>query len=186
MLAAGFCVSLAACNNSSETSANADSTNVTSSGNYAARADSVKANVAAGHYINPRTNKPYTTLTVNPNTGELTDESGNIVRRYIDNRTWWVYDANSWDTVGTARMMGDTIQYYDNGNWTNYDTRWSDDMALPPVDTTQSNIAPTTDANGKVKSKGDELKIKNGDDKTKLKKGELKDKPADQQKTKVE
>src|SRR4051812_9920838 len=135
LLAAGITLSLAACNNSGETGSTTDSTNnttantATSSGNYAARADSVNANVTAGNYLNPRTGKAYTKLNVDATSGSITDESGKPVKRYVDKRTWWVYDTNSWDTVGSAQMQNGNLRYRgENGDWEEYDKRWSDDM----------------------------------------------------------
>src|ERR1700712_815347 len=109
-LAAGMALGFVACNNSSDSTATTDSTStttttVTSTNNYAARADSVRANVSAGYYLDPRTGKAYTSLNVDTTTGALTDEGGRPVRRYVDKRNWSVYDAMSWDTVGSAEMQ---------------------------------------------------------------------------------
>src|SRR5438309_654664 len=144
LVASAALLGLAACNNSSDGTANADSTTrngdstgstttttttTTSSGNYAARADSVRTNVAAGNYLNPRTGKAYTRLNVDQSTGALTDETGRPVRRYVDKRNWWVYDTNNWDTVGAAQMKNNRLMYRgDNGSWEEYDKRWTDDM----------------------------------------------------------
>jgi len=136
LMAAGLTLGFAACNNSGDTTGTTDSTTtntttstVTSTNNYAARADTVKANVTAGNYLNPSTGKAYTALNVDQSTGALTDESGRPVRRYVDKRNWWVYDATSWDTVGSAEMRNGSLMYRGSkGDWETYDKRWSDDM----------------------------------------------------------
>jgi hypothetical protein len=66
---------------------------------------------------------------MNTSTGKVTDESGRPVRRYVDKRNWWVYDVNTGDTVGSARMNNNQLMYRgNNGNWESYDKRWTDDM----------------------------------------------------------
>lgn len=176
LLAAGVTLSIAACNNSGTSTSTNDSTNTnnttvtnTSTGNYAARADSVKANVQAGYYLNPRTGKAYTRLTVDPNTGMLTDETGMPVRRYVDTRTWWVYDTNTWDTIGSAEMQNNNLLYRDaSGSWVPYDKRWAEDMnnGTTNMNDTASTMNNTnTDKNTKIKvsDNGKKIKIKKSD-----------------------
>jgi hypothetical protein len=186
LLAAGIALGFAACNNSGETGSTTDSTNnttantATSTGNYAARADSVNANVSAGNYLNPRTGKAYTKLNVDATTGSLTDESGKPVKRYVDKRTWWVYDANSWDTVGSAQMQNGSLRYRgENGDWEEYDKRWSDDMDamnnssnMNSTDSTGTNASSssgdksnTSGTKVKVADKGNKVKVKKTDPK---------------------
>ncbi|MFL5741650.1 MAG: hypothetical protein ACJ75B_15600 [Flavisolibacter sp.] len=184
LLAAGLAIGMTACNNSSNYSTASDSTATntttattsTSSGNYAARADTVNTNVSAGNYLNPRTGKAYTKLNLDQSTGRLTDESGKPVRRYVDKRTWWVYDTNSWDTVGSAQMHNGSLMYRGNkGDWEQYDQRWNDDMDNTSMgnDSTSnmsnsSTSGSSTDKNNpkvKVSDKGNKVKIKNTDKK---------------------
>src|SRR5436305_15194317 len=92
LLAAGLAIGMTACNNSSNNSTASDSTGTntttattsTSSGNYAARADTVNTNVSAGNYLNPRTGTPYSKLNLHQSTGRLTVESGKPVSRNVD------------------------------------------------------------------------------------------------------
>ena len=187
LLAAGLAIGMTACNNSSNSSTASDSTATntttattsTSSGNYAARADSVNTNVSAGNYLNPRTGKAYSKLNVDQSTGRITDESGKPVRRYVDKRTWWVYDTNSWDTVGSAQMHNGSLMYRgDKGYWEQYDQRWTDDMdntgsmGSDSTSTMSNGSSGTTGSstdkgNQKVKvaDKGNKVKIKNTDKK---------------------
>jgi ABC-type oligopeptide transport system substrate-binding subunit len=172
-------VLFAACNNSSDGTSSTDSlnrdsnntagTNMTSSGNYAARADSVRANVTAGNYLNPRTGKAYTNLNVDANTGALTDETGHPVRRYVDKRTWWVYDTNSWDTVGSAQLRNGSLRYRgDNGDWLEYNKRWTDDMddaGTTDMSTTSADTTSTSGTKVKVSDKGNKVKVKKTDPK---------------------
>jgi hypothetical protein len=101
----------------------------TSTGNYAAFADSVERNSGAGYYVNPRTGKKMT-LRVNRESGAVTNEAGEPVYRYVDTRNWWVYglDENDWTwrQEGEARMNNNTITYKgDNDQWIEYDKRWN-------------------------------------------------------------
>ncbi len=175
-LAAG-CIAFAmiSCNNSGDTSASNDSTatdstgmatTANSTGSYAARADSVKTNVSAGNYINPKTGKAYTNINVDPNTGTLTDENGAPVRRFVDRRTWWVYDTNNWDTVGSARMMGSSLTFRNpNGKWVTYEKVWVDDMDSSANNQSDSSMNNSNDKNPKVKvsDNGNKIKIKKKD-----------------------
>jgi len=177
LMAAGLAITFAACNNSSDGTATNDSldtngtagTNMTSSNTYAARADTVKAHVTAGDYLNPRTGKAYTNLNVDANTGAITDESGKPVKRYVDKRTWWVYDTQSWDTVGSAQLRNGSLWYRgDKGDWIEYDKRWTDDMDNIDATMTVDSASTSTDASGtkvKVSDKGNKVKIKKTDPK---------------------
>jgi hypothetical protein len=175
LLATGIALSFAACNNSADNSATNDTTaidsnsvtTVTSSNNYAARVDSVNMNVSAGNYLNPRTGKAYTKLNVDANTGKITDESGQPVRRYVDRRNWWVYDTDLWDTVGSAQWKNNQLWYRgDNGDWVEYDKRWTDDN-MSMGDTSTSGNTKVDDNGNKVKD--DNLKVKVADDGKKVK-----------------
>jgi len=178
-----FCVAaaaigFAACNNDGTTSATNDSANnnntastpTTSNesvGSYAAMADSVEKNSAAGYYLNPRTGKPYSSLKVDRSTGRITDETGEPVWRYVDRRNWWVYGDNdyndsmyNWNQVGEAQMEGENLRYKgDDDKWVDYDTKWKksdDEWKMKSGDTKI-----------KVEKDGD-VKIKEGDQKTKI------------------
>jgi hypothetical protein len=136
LLAATVAFGFVACNSGSNNTATTDTTTATtntattthtSNRNYAAMADSFKTNSEAGNYLEPRTGKPYR-ISVS-SAGTLVDENGNAVRRYVDKRTWWVYDANTGDTVGSARMEKGSLRYRgDNDRWMPYEERWRDDM----------------------------------------------------------
>jgi hypothetical protein len=174
LMAAGLALTFAACNNSSDGTASNDSTdtnsmagaNMTSSNNYAARADSVRAHVSAGDYLNPRTGKAYTNLNVDASTGAITDESGRPVKRYVDKRTWWVYDTQSWDTVGSAQMRNGSLRYRgDNGDWLEYDRRWTDDM-----DNTQSSGSTVDSSSNSMDASGTKVKVSDHGNKVKTKK----------------
>lgn len=176
LMTAGLVLCVAACNNSSSETATTDSTTnsttsstttVASSGMYAARADSVRTNVSAGYYLNPRTGKAYSSLNYDTTTGALTDESGMPVRRYVDKRNWMVYDANTWDTIGSATMQGNNLMYRGtNGDWESYDKRWSDDASMNSStsdSSTMSNGSNSSSTNGvktKVSDHGNKVKVK--------------------------
>lgn len=178
LLAGCILFGIVACNNSSNTTSSNDSTakdssgsstvnTSTSTGNYAARTDSVNANVSAGNYINPKTGKAYTKINVDPGTGALTDENGAPIRRFVDRRTWWVYDANNWDTVGAAKMHGSSLTFRDpKGNWETYEKVWVDDMnnstGTSTSDSSMNNSNNSNSKNPKVKvsDNGNKIKIK--------------------------
>jgi hypothetical protein len=174
LLAGVVALGFVACNNSGDSSATNDSLNKdssggtsasgtsTSTGNYAARADSVRTNVSAGNYLNPRTGKAYTNITVDPTTGNLTDESGAPIRRFVDKRTWWVWDVPRWDTTGMAQMKNNNLMYRsETGSWVPYDKRWTDDAM---------DNSNTGTENGTTGSQsGDSLKVKVSDNGNKVK-----------------
>lgn len=151
--ATAFAIGFTACNgdnnNSSATTDTAATTNTavttqTSSKNYAAMSDSFKTNSEAGNYLNPSTGQPYR-ITVS-SAGTLVDENGNPVRHYVDKRTWWVYDANTGDTVGTAKMQNGGLRYNNNGRWITYEERYRvvSDTNGNGNNSTNSNMNNTT------------------------------------------
>jgi hypothetical protein len=171
------------CNNSSNTTAeNSDSTRTnmsgsnTSSSDYSAYANEIEKNSSEGNYINPKTGKPYSKLTVNRNTGEITDESNEPVWRYVDKRTWWVYGVDddwNWIKLGEAKMDDDHLLYMDdNGNWVNYDKRWStNDESITKTWKAKSGDAKIKfDKDGDVKYKDDSTRLKYDADDNKIKK----------------
>ncbi len=182
---AAVVVSLAACSNDGTSSTSNDSTSTTtnttvstpattttSEANYAAMADTIEKNSQQGYYLNPKTGKAYKNLKVDRSTGRITDESGEPVWRYVDNRNWWVYGDNdynddmyNWQQVGEAKQEGEKITYKgDDEKWVDYDTKWkvSDDGMKQKM---------TTEDGDKIKVKTDEegnTKIKVNDEKVKL------------------
>lgn len=186
-------VSLAACTNDGTSSGTDDTTTTTnttvstpttttSESNYAAMADSVERNSQQGYYVNPRTGKSYSRLTVDRTTGRISDEAGEPVYRYVDRRNWWVYGdndyndtMNNWEQVGEARMEGEKLMYKGDGDkWIDYDTKWKKDDEEWKIKHGDTKIKVDGDDvkiktdDGKIKSDGDgDSKIKNKDGKTK-------------------
>jgi len=160
LFAATIVMGFAACNNNGNDSASTDTTATTvntatttqtSSRNYAAMADSFKMNSDAGNYLEPRTGKPVR-ITVS-SAGTLVDDNGTPIRRYVDKRTWWVYDANTGDTVGNARMENGTLKYKgDNDQWLNYDEKWHDDMDSAGSMNNSNNMNNGSTNNGSTNS----------------------------------
>ncbi|HEY0057611.1 MAG TPA: hypothetical protein VGB56_00665, partial [Flavisolibacter sp.] len=126
-----------------------------------------------GRYLDARTGKPIK-IKVDPETGRRTDAAtGEPVWRYIDNKTWWVYGGDEWDTVGEAKMEGGKVMYKgDNDTWDTYEKRWPEDEKAQKE--WKEKIGDT-----KIKvSKDGDVKIKNEDGKVKY--------DADDQKIKVD
>ena len=168
LAAASIVFGFIACNNNGNGTSSADSsatntttTTATSSNNYAARADSFRVNSQAGNYLNPRTGKPYR-LNMDQKSGSVTDESGRPVKRYVDKRTWWVYDATSGDTLGSARMENGNLRYRDNnGEWQPYDKRWTDDTtSMDNGSMNNSSMNSTSDSSGTSNASGTHGKSK--------------------------
>jgi hypothetical protein len=177
LMAALVTLGFVSCNNSGSSASSTDSsttntatTTATSSGNYAARADSIRINSEAGNYLNPRTGKPVK-LSMNTTSGAVTDESGRPVKRYVDKRSWWVYDVASGDTVGSANMNNGSLMYRgSNGDWETYDKRWTDDTTSMNDNSSMNNSdkmnsGSMTDSMGGHKK----LKIKSTDKGVKVK-----------------
>jgi hypothetical protein len=168
-------------NTSTANTANTETTTATSTGNYAAMADSVERNSQQGYYLNPKTGKAYSNLRVDRSTGRVTTEAGEPVWRYVDNRNWWVYgyDNNdrNWRQLSEARQQGNNLQYKGDGDqWVDYDTRWKKDDGIFEDEWKKE----TADGKMKVEEDGD-VKIKK-DDGTKIKQeadGDLKIKTKD-------
>lgn len=196
--AAALAVTFAACSNSGTSSETNDSststttnttestvstTTATSENSYAALADTVERNSQQGYYLNPRTGKAYKSLRVDRTTGQITDDAGEPVWRYVDRRNWWVYgddDMNDtisrWGQVGEAKMEGEKLKYRGEGDtWSDYEARWSkdDDVMLKKYKVSDGgNKEKVVTENGdKVKIKTDEegnTKIKVNDEKVKI------------------
>lgn len=190
LIAAGISIGFVACNNSGDTTATTDSTTMntttantsTSTNNYSAMADTVERNSQSGYYLNPKTGKPLT-LKVDRSSGKFTDATtGEPVWRYVDNRTWWVYGGDRWDTMGAAKMQGNNLMYRDaNGNWVNYEKRWKemDDSMHPTMDkmNDSGSMENMKMSDGGNKMKDENMKVKVSDDgkKIKIKKQDRKD-----------
>lgn len=169
-LALGF----TSCSNGANDTATTDSTTTTttttgtettmasSTGNYAAMADSVEKNSEQGYYLNPKTGKAYGKLTVDRSTGRVTTEAGEPVWRYVDRRNWWVYGGNDWSQEGEAKMEGDKLMYKGDGDkWVDYDTRWMKE------DEENMKKWKESDAGNKQKmvtEDGDKIKVKNDEE----------------------
>lgn len=161
-----------ACSNDATTGENTDTLTTTettmtteSTGDYAAKADEFERNSAAGKYRSVSTGEPVN-LTVDRSTGRVVNAANNEpVRRYIlvDGTTWWLYDIDG-NRIGEARQQNGKIEYNDNGNWVDYDTKWKaddDEWKMKSGDT-------------KVKVEDDEMKIKTDEKKVKVEDGETK------------
>lgn len=194
--AAAVAVSFAACSNNGTSSTTGDSstttttnttvsaspTATTSTNSYAAMADTFRSNAGRGYYLNPKTGKAYNSLTLDTATGALTDDAGQPVQRYVDNRDWEVYgDSNmddsdyTWGQVGKAKMDNDKLTYQGEGDkWVDYDTRWKTDddawlkkhkvsdngMKEKMVTQDGDKIKMKTDADGNTKMKVNGEKVK--------------------------
>ncbi|MDB5207054.1 MAG: hypothetical protein JWR72_2129 [Flavisolibacter sp.] len=174
--AAAVAISFTACNDTGTTSGTTDSsstttassattpvTSTTSESRYAAMADSVERNSQQGYYLNPRTGKAYKSLKVDRSTGSITDDAGEPVWRYVDNRNWWVYGGENWNQVGEAQMEGNSLRYKGDGDkWVDYDTRWKTedtDMEKKWKESTDG-MKVKTETDGDVKMKDEDTKIK--------------------------
>ncbi len=202
-LLAGLAFSVVSCSNgknetatsdpattTNTTTAGTDSeiTTTTSTGDYAAMADSVERNSQQGYYLNPKTGKAYSNLKVDRSTGRVTTKAGEPVWRYVDKRNWWVYgydnDNSNWRQVGEARMQDNNLQYKgDNDQWVDYDARWKKDDGIFEDEwkkkTENSKMTVEEDGDSKIKTEGG-TKIKQEGD------GDLKIKTKDGKKIKVD
>jgi hypothetical protein len=172
-IVAGLALSVIACGTDENTTGDATTENATpattetvtttSTGSYAAMADSVERNSQQGYYLNPKTGKSYNNLRVDRSTGRVSTEAGEPVYRYVDNRNWSVYgyepDNRNWSQVGEARMQGQNLQYRgDNDQWVDYDTRWKYDDGILEGEWEKE----TENSKTKVEDDGD-MKMKNED-----------------------
>ncbi|MER3464731.1 MAG: hypothetical protein C4329_10330 [Chitinophagaceae bacterium] len=175
-----------ACNNSSETAATttdssstANTTTTTSTTNYEALADTFQTNSKAGNYLDPRTGKPLR-ISVNTQTGaKMNAETNEPVRYYVDRRTWWVYDANSGNTLGEAKMEGSNLRYKDqSGNWISAEDYWKtidanngsmNSSGTMNGDSSGNGIKKVSDGGNKVKTDdGTKVKVADHGDKVKV------------------
>ncbi len=187
--AAILAISFTACNDTGTTAGTSDSISSTttstntapvttnsSASNYAAMADSVDRNSRQGYYLNPKTGKPYKALKVDLTTGSISDEAGEPVWRYVDNRNWWVYGGDNWGQMGEARMEGDKLMYKgESDKWVTYDDRWMKDdeemkekwkvsdngmkQKMTTEDGDKIKIKTDKDGNTKIKVNGEKVKV---------------------------
>lgn len=190
LLAAALSVGFVACNSEGNDTAATDSvststentavTTTTSTGDYAAQADSVRINSDAGHYLDARTGKPIR-ISVDPQTGARTNaETGEPVWRYVDKRTWWVYGGDGWDSVGEAKMDNGQLTYKDeNDAWVTYEKRWQDDDAKLAEDWKkkygETKVKVSKDGDIKVKDESGDIKYDADDNKIKVDEEKKKD-----------
>lgn len=188
------------------TTADTGTTTATSTGDYAAMADSVERNSKQGYYLNPKTGQKYNNLRVDRSTGRVSTEAGEPVWRYVDNRNWGVYgyesNSRNWNQLGEARMQSDKLEYKGDGDkWVDYDSRWKYDDGIlegewkKETENSKTKIEDDgdmktkTDDGTKIKRDADgDTKIKT-DDGTKIKRdadGEMKIKTKDGKKVKVD
>lgn len=182
-LAATIALAFTACSNDNNATSQSGSdapydngtTTQTSTGSYAAQADSFRINSEAGHYLDARTGQPIR-INVDPETGRRTNaETGEPVWRYVDRRTWWVYGGDNWDSVGTARMEGNELRYRNNSDrWDTYEKSWkAEDDKL----SSDWKVKYDDDGDFKMKNDKEDAKIKmdaDGDVKIKTKEGKTK------------
>ncbi|RYZ61439.1 MAG: hypothetical protein EOO14_05040 [Chitinophagaceae bacterium] len=185
-IVAGLGLGIVACSNDSADTASNDTTSsatanvettTTSTGAYAAMADSVERNSGQGYYLNPKTGQPYANLKVDRSSGRVSTEAGEPVWRYVDNRNWWVYSwdpaTSNWNQTGEARMENNSLQYRDESDkWVDYDTRWKKDDGLfedeMKKETENAKVKVEEDGDTKVKYE-DGTKVKTDEEGTKIK-----------------
>lgn len=179
LVAATITLGFVACNNDGDSTASTDSTTSTtteastntSTGNYAAQADSFRANSEAGYYLDARTGKPLK-IRVDASTGaRINEETNEPVDYYVDKRTWWVYGDDSWDTIGTARMEGSELRYQnDNDKWVTFDEKWKVDEGDGEAKMKSNDGKTKVEKDGDMKTKTEDgTKIKTDEEGTKVK-----------------
>ena len=177
LVAATIAFGFIACNNEGDKTSSTDSTSSsttdvttsTSTGNYAAQADSFRVNSEAGYYLNARTGKPIK-IRVDATTGaRINEETNEPVNYYVDKRTWWVYGDDSWDTIGTAKMEGDELLFHDdNDKWVSFDQKWKVDDGEVKLKSGDSKSKVEKDGDAKTKTE-DGSKVKSDEEETKVK-----------------
>lgn len=179
LLAAALTMGFVACNNDGDSTASTDSldmentttTTNTSTGDYAAQADSFRINSEAGAYIDPKSGRSIK-INVDPQTGIRTNaETGEPVWRYIDTRTWWVYGGDDWTPQTEAKKDGSTITFKgENDTWVTYDKRWPDDeVKMKDWKTKIGDTKIKVDSDGDIKVKDENGKVKYDADDNKVK-----------------
>ena len=180
LFAAALSLGFVACNNDGDGTAESDTTTVTTentattintTNDYTAMADTFQMGNTEGRYLDARTGKAIK-ISVDPQTGTRTNaETGEPVWRYIDNRTWWVYGGDNWDTLGEAKMDNGKVVYKgDNDSWVTYENRWPEDEKMEKewkkkvgdtkIKVSKDGDVKIKDEDGKVKYDADDNKIK--------------------------
>jgi hypothetical protein len=170
-----------ACNNDGDSTASTDSTSTTttentattnsSTGNYAAQADSFRINSEAGNYLDARTGKPIR-IKVDASTGSrINEETNEPVRYYVDRRNWWVYGDEGWDAIGEAKMEGSELRYKGDGDkWVSFDEKWKVDEGDGEAKMKDGDTKTKVEKDGDTKIKTEDgTKIKTDEDGTKVK-----------------
>ena len=177
LVAATITVGCVACNSEGNNTESTDSTTTTSdvttntsTGNYAAQADSFKINSEAGNYLDARTGKPIK-INVDATTGaRVNAETNEPVRYYVDKRTWWVYGDDSWDTIGSAQMEGDELRFKnENDKWVTFDQKWKIDEGDGEAKMKTDDSKTKVEKDGDAKTKTDDGKVKTDEEGVKVK-----------------
>ena len=178
LAAATITLAFIACNSEGDNTESTDSTTTTTSdvttntstGNYAAQADSFKINSEAGNYLDARTGKPIK-INVDATTGaRVNAETNEPIRYYVDKRTWWVYGDDSWDTIGSAQMEGDELRFKDdNDKWVTFDQKWKIDEGDGEAKMKTDDSKTKVEKDGDAKSKTDDGKVKTDEEGAKVK-----------------
>lgn len=178
LVAATITLGFSACNSEGDNTGYTDSTTTTttdvnsntSTGSYAAQADSFRINSEAGNYLDARTGKPLR-INVDATTGSrMNAETNEPVDYYVDRRTWWVYGDESWDTIGSAQMKGNELRYRgDNDKWVTFGEKWKVDEGdgEAKMKTGDSKIKIEKDGDSKIKT--EDGKVKTDEDGVKVK-----------------
>ena len=180
LMAATVTLGFVACNNDGSSTSSTDSTSSTntevtttntSTGNYAAQADSFKINSEKGYYLDAKTGKPLR-IKVDASTGSrVNEETGEPIHYYVDSRNWWVYGDDSWDSIGEARMEGTELRFKDDKDkWVTYDQKWKVDEGDGEMKMKSDNEKMKIEKDGDLKMKTDDgTKVKSDEDGTKVK-----------------
>ena len=176
LVATTITLGFVACNSEGENTTSSDTTittdvsTSTSTGNYAAQADSFKTNSEAGYYLDARTGKPIK-INVDASTGaRVNAETNEPVRYYVDKRTWWVYGDDSWDTIGSAQMEGTELRFRgDSDKWVTYDEKWKIDEGDGEVESKTEDTKTKVEKDGDTKIKTEDGKVKADEEGVKVK-----------------
>ncbi len=178
MVATTITLGFVACNSEGDNTGYTDSTTTTTSdvttntstGNYAAQADSFRINSEAGNYLDARTGKPIR-INVDATTGSrMNAETNEPVKYYVDKRNWWVYGDESWDTIGSAQMKGNELRYRDdNDKWVTFDQKWKMDGSNGESKMKTDDSKTKMEKDGDTKTKTDDGKVKTDEEGVKVK-----------------
>lgn len=163
-------IAFVSCNNEAGNDSDSDTTDnalnsTTSSGEYAAKAETFRVNSEAGKYKDVKTGQPIR-ISVDPSTGQKTNaETNAAVDRYIYvvDGTWWVYDEND-NQETRAKLENDRVLFEDGDKWVEYDVKFKVDDDGTKLKT--DNMKIKSDDEGS-KMKTDDQKVKTDEDGTK-------------------